>query len=81
MSEVTLSKTRSVLRLDQERAGNPPGGLFFKTDQDVEEGEPPRPVIQLAPEMWRDLGNPEEITIAIWPGDRQDLMEREDFPA
>lgn len=80
MSDVEpITRTLAVLKLDQQRAGSPDeGGLFFTTHAE-EPGY--RPTVQLAPEMWRDMGNPESITIAIYPGDRQDLMEQEDFPA
>ena len=36
--------------------------------------------LQINEETYADLGEPEEITVALWPGDRQDLMETEDFP-
>lgn len=82
--EIGLTRTRSVLTFDKLTAGEAPGGLFFhEIDEDFPNGttrNEDRPVVELPPEMWRDLGNPETITIAIWPGDRQDLMESEDFP-
>lgn len=62
-AEATLTGARHVLRLDQERAGNPPGGLFFVGDSHPT-------AVELQPEMWRDLGNPEELTVTIQPGDR-----------
>lgn len=49
--------------------------FFDQKDEDTGVRVDDRPVVQLSPEMWRDLGNPEAVTIALWPGDRQDIME------
>lgn len=82
--EVGLTRTMGVFTFDHLTAADEPGGLYFvQRDEDAPtaDDDSRRPVIQLPPEMWRDMGNPEAITIAIWPGDRQDLLEQEDFPA
>ena len=34
-----------------------------------------RPSVKIPMDLWKELGVPTAITIAIWPGDRQDLME------
>lgn len=70
--EMTL--TRSVLQLVPIGADNV---ITYKSEDDVEER---RPVVRLSHEQWKELGSPLHITIAVWPGDRQDLMESEDFP-
>lgn len=31
-------------------------------------------------DRWLEMGAPQRVTVAIWPGDRQDLLEAEDFP-
>lgn len=76
-----LTRTRSVLEFDRnesilttqvDKPGDP-GRVVFRR-------ETHRPKVHLSMETWEDLGAPESITIAIWPGDRQDLMEQEDFP-
>lgn len=36
--------------------------------------------IQMSAERFIELGSPLEITIAIYPGDRQDLLELDTFP-
>lgn len=68
-----LPRTRSVLTLDQETAGDAPGGLFFRSGD-------ARAVVELQPKQWRDMGNPDEITVIIWAGDRQDIMKSDGVP-
>lgn len=64
----TLTRTRSILTRDPSTRE-----ILFGSDSY-------RPYVKLTPEQWEDLGKPDEITIAIWPGDRQDIMEANDFP-
>lgn len=61
-----ITRARSVLTLDQDAASRK-GDIVFRS-------EDYRPAVQLPPEMWRDMGNPEDITISVWPGDRPDVM-------
>lgn len=75
----SLTRTRSVLDLDTEM-GDPNSVYFISLDEEANARDVSRPFVQLARDQWRDMGDPERITIAIWPGDRQDLMEQEDFP-
>lgn len=75
----SLIRTKSVLKVDTsagaDRAGKPFGELIrFLSDDDGEDGTQ-RPVVQLARETWDDMGQPAALTVAIWPGDRQDIME------
>lgn len=57
-----MSKSRSVL----QRASIIEGiSIVFGPDEGVE-----RPVVVLAPQMYEDFGEPDEITVTIEPGDK-----------
>ena len=86
MSEATttpkVTRTRSVLHFNREASQLTEPGYpkaVFTNEEDV------RPKVELSLEQWADLGSPTELTIAIWPGDRQDLFDDtaqwESFPA
>lgn len=62
-----VTRTRSVLTLDEEVASGAEFAVFNSVDN--------RPRVNLPMAQWDELGNPDSITITIWPGDRQDLME------
>jgi hypothetical protein len=81
MSEQTLTRTRSVLTIAEKREGEVRFGSMVEGVGDRMEIDHTRPHILLDIDQWTDLGQPEAITVAIWPGDRQDLMEQENFPA
>lgn len=71
----SLIRTKSVLHL--ENAGDV-WAEFVQWDEDAEDERTPdplRPTVRLHRETWDDMGQPEAITVAIWPGDRQDIME------
>lgn len=74
VDDTSLTRSRSVL----DHNG-------FGTENEVEVAYyvsgGARYVLHLPLSTYEDLGKPSAITIAIYPGDRQDLMEREDFPA
>lgn len=70
----SLTRSRSVL----DHNG-------FGTENDVEVAYfvsgGTRYVLHMPTATYEDLGKPSSITIAIWPDDRQDLMEAEEFPS
>lgn len=72
----TVTRTRSVLELitskyqGEKTFAKPHEGADGRTEMDGT-----RPYVRLSTEQWEDLGSPSQLTVAIWPGDRQDLME------
>lgn len=79
----SLTRTRSVLTIAEKREGAAEVrfGSMVEGVGDRMEIDHNRPHILLDIDQWTDLGQPESITVAIWPGDRQDLMESDEFPA
>lgn len=70
MSEQVLTRTRSVLTIAEKYEGEVRFGSMVEATDGRMEIDHHRPHILLSTEQWADLGNPESITIAIWPGDR-----------
>lgn len=85
MSEQTLTRTRSVLTVMEELKGEVTFGsrreAELTDDGQVKPPEFAHPIIHVSRETWEELGSPTQLTISIWPGDRQDLMESDEFPA
>lgn len=80
MSETAeVTRTRSVLTLLTEDAEAVMD--FMGIDDDVDAGaallDHDRPHVRISRTQWEDLGAPTYITVAIWPEDRQDIMEGE----
>lgn len=68
MSDVTLEKTRTVLRLDTVFHTTYGFKLFDNLDPDDEESGQGH-VMFLDGDVWKDLGSPDAITVTIEPGD------------
>lgn len=76
MSEAaTVTRTRSVLELAHKTEGEVRFGSLVEGKGGRMELDHHRPTVLLSADQWTDLGQPEAITIAIWPGDRQDLFD------
>lgn len=84
MSEATLTRTRSVLTRAKTDAGPPLKEIRFGSMVEGTNGrmevDHRRPHIILSGDQWVELGQPDAITVAVWPGDRQDIFEAEGFP-
>jgi hypothetical protein len=84
MGEATTTRSMSVLTFAREVDGefsDPAYNLGkWVVFERPGEGRATRE-FHLGHEEWTAMGSPKELTIAIYPGDRQDLMEAEDFPA
>lgn len=76
-TKVTLPRSRLVLRFSDVEDGSV---WFGQLDEDNPGRFLVEPSVVINQRQWEEMGKPREITVAIWPGDRQDLMEREDFP-
>ena len=63
--------TRYVLEVDKQILALGDSAVYYGAR---------RPYVRLTRTQYEELGKPTNITIAIWPGDRQDIMELSDFP-
>jgi uncharacterized protein YaeQ len=45
------------------------GGIIFKKDYDEDMPHAYRERITLSPEIWEDMGKPDEVTVTVVPGD------------
>lgn len=73
MSEVTITRHLAVLHPVNVpcQPNHVPYGHLPEDGGDV----PCAELFYLDREDWTEMGCPEAITVAVWPGDRQDLME------
>jgi hypothetical protein len=63
MGAVNLTKSRSVLDLDPI-ADNDRPPTFRHLDDDARSN-----VVSIDPDLWEDMGSPDQITVTIEPGD------------
>ena len=60
-----LSKTKVVLDRDEDT----PTHARFAYDPDIAAGEAPTHTVYVERSAWRDMGEPDTITVTIEPGD------------
>ena len=60
-----LSKTKVVLDRDEDT----PTHARFAYDPDIAAGEAPTHTVYVERAAWRDMGEPDTITVTIEPGD------------
>ena len=77
MANTTVTRSRMVLEQGEMRPNDT--DVWFGSRND-DTGFLDNPTVFLSVEKWRELGEPKALTVALWPGDRQDLMEADDFP-
>ena len=63
--KAVLSKTEVVL----DRDGDTPTHARFAYDPDIASGEAPTHTVYVERVAWRDMGEPDTITVTIEPGD------------
>lgn len=76
MSKASVVTTRQRKVLDLKSQEGESVAVY-----DNPESESDDTVMCISAEAYEALGSPQHLTVAIWPGDRQDLMESEEFPA
>ena len=64
--KAVLSKTEVVL----DRDGDTPTHARFAYDPDIASGEAHTHAVDVERSAWRDMGEPDTITVTIEPGDR-----------
>lgn len=72
---VVVKRKRSVLSF---QGSDETVVRFGRHDEDTEIAEAPQ--LHLPKHEWLDLGEPTQVTIIMWPGDRQDLMGSDAIP-
>lgn len=59
-----MTKTEAVLDLEKEPCGEDMPRTFANSDNERQTA------LMLDPDVWREMGSPDQITLTIEPGDR-----------